>query len=68
MMDHVVDPQVRESQGPVVIVDEKTYEDVQGESAEKFAEQVKEIIFFLIFLLLLFLQQVSFLLLLSLQT
>jgi NADH-quinone oxidoreductase subunit E len=27
--------------GPVVIVDEKTYEDVQGEAAEKFAEQVK---------------------------
>jgi (2Fe-2S) ferredoxin len=28
-------------QGPVVIVDEKTYEDIQGESAEKFAEHVK---------------------------
>ena len=28
-------------EGPVVIVDEKTYEDVQGERAEKFAEAVK---------------------------
>jgi NADH-quinone oxidoreductase subunit E len=27
--------------GPVVIVDEKTYEDIQGEAADKFAEQVK---------------------------
>jgi NADH-quinone oxidoreductase subunit E len=27
--------------GPVVMVDEKTYEDIQGQSAEKFAEHVK---------------------------
>ena len=29
-------------EGPVVIVGEKTYEDIQGEAAYKFAEQVKD--------------------------
>ena len=29
-------------EGPVVIVGEKTYEDIQGETADKFAEQVRD--------------------------
>ncbi len=29
-------------EGPVVIVGEKTYEDIQGEDADKFAEQVRD--------------------------